>query len=59
MKLEDLTVESIAQMTKEQKETFVSTFVKKYFILQMIFQMQSILNCKLNRWQRLINENVC
>ena len=30
MKLEDLTVESIAQMTKEQKETFVSTFVKKW-----------------------------
>ena len=33
MKLEDLTVESIAQMTKEQKETFVSTFVKKWFHL--------------------------
>jgi hypothetical protein len=30
MKLEDLTVESIAQMTKEQKETFVTTFVKKW-----------------------------
>ena len=30
MKLEDLTVESIAQMTKEQKDTFVSTFVKKW-----------------------------
>ena len=30
MKLEDLTVESIAQMTQEQRDTFVSTFVKKW-----------------------------
>ena len=30
MKLEDLTVESIAQMTQEQRDTFVLTFVKKW-----------------------------
>ena len=30
MKLEDLTVESIAQMTQEQRDVFVSTFVKKW-----------------------------
>jgi len=30
MKLEDLTVESIAQMDMGQRETFVSTLVKKW-----------------------------
>ena len=30
MKLEDLTVESIAQMTQEQRDVFVSTYVKKW-----------------------------
>ena len=30
MKLEDLSVESIAQMTQEQRDVFVSTFVKKW-----------------------------
>ena len=30
MKLEDLTVESIAQKTQEQRDVFVSTFVKKW-----------------------------
>ena len=35
MKLEDLTVESIAQMTQEQRDVFVSTFVKKWPNLEL------------------------
>ena len=33
MKLEDLTVESIAQMTQKQRDDFILTFVKKWPIL--------------------------
>tara|TARA_B100000575_G_C22532032_1_gene342811 strand:- start:281 stop:448 length:168 start_codon:yes stop_codon:yes gene_type:complete len=33
MKLEDLTVESIAQMTQEQRDAFILTFIKKWPVL--------------------------
>ena len=33
MKLEDLTVESIAQMTQEQRDVFILTFIKKWPVL--------------------------
>ena len=44
MKLEDLTVESIAQMTQEQRDVFVSTFVKKwpYLALDIADQIKVI-----------------